>query len=89
MRDWLVEHYPDKLNHVFSVLQEARGGKDYDSEWGVRQTGVGPFAWMIGRRFETATARLGYEHAAAEAAHGPVHAAGEGERASCRCSDSA
>ena len=60
MRDWLVEHYPDKLRHVFSVLQEARGGRDYVARWGERQTGVGPFAWMIGRRFEVATARLGY-----------------------------
>jgi DNA repair photolyase len=60
MRDWLVEHYPDKLRHVFSVLQEARGGRDYAARWGERQTGVGPFAWMIGRRFEVATARLGY-----------------------------
>src|SRR5829696_3859800 len=59
MRDWLVEHYPDKLKHVFSLLQEARGGKDYDAQWGVRQTGIGPFAWMIGRRFETAAERLG------------------------------
>ena len=60
MRDWLVEHYPDKLRHVFSVLRETRGGKDYAARWGERQTGVGPFAWMIGRRFEVATARLGY-----------------------------
>ncbi len=59
MRDWLVEHYPDKLKHVFSLLQEARGGKDYDSEWSTRQSGVGPYAWMIGRRFETACERLG------------------------------
>lgn len=59
MRDWLVEHYPDKLKHVFSLLQEARGGKDYDSQWGTRQSGVGPYAWMIGRRFETAADRLG------------------------------
>ncbi|WP_194164637.1 PA0069 family radical SAM protein [Microvirga thermotolerans] len=59
MRDWLVEHYPDKLNHVFSLLQEARGGKDYDARWGTRQTGIGPYAWMIGRRFETAAERLG------------------------------
>jgi DNA repair photolyase len=59
MRDWLVEHYPDKLNHVFSLLQEARGGKDYDPRWGVRQSGIGPYAWMIGRRFETAAGRLG------------------------------
>jgi DNA repair photolyase len=60
MRDWLAEHYPDKLRHVFSVLQETRGGKDYVARWGERQTGIGPFAWMIGRRFEVATARLGY-----------------------------
>jgi DNA repair photolyase len=59
MRDWLVEHYPDRLNRVFSLLQEARGGKDYDSTWRTRQTGVGPFAWMIGRRFEAASKRLG------------------------------
>ncbi len=59
MRDWLVEHYPDKLKHVFSLLQEARGGKDYDADWSTRQSGVGPYAWMIGRRFETACERLG------------------------------
>lgn len=59
MRDWLAEHYPDKLKHVFSLLQEARGGKDYDSEWSTRQSGIGPYAWMIGRRFETAAERLG------------------------------
>ena len=59
MRDWLSEHYPDRLRHVFSVLQELYGGKDYDSRWGLRQTGVGPFAWMIGRRFEVAVQRLG------------------------------
>jgi DNA repair photolyase len=59
MRDWLAEHYPDKLKHVFSLLQEARGGKDYDSEWSTRQSGIGPYAWMLGRRFETTVERLG------------------------------
>jgi DNA repair photolyase len=59
MRDWLAEHYPDKLKHVFTLLQEARGGKDYDSEWSTRQSGVGPYAWMLGRRFETTAERLG------------------------------
>ncbi|WP_229428603.1 PA0069 family radical SAM protein [Microvirga pudoricolor] len=60
MRDWLVEHFPDKLNHVFSLLQGAHGGEDYKAEWKTRQTGVGPYAWMIGRRFETAAARIGF-----------------------------
>jgi DNA repair photolyase len=59
MRDWLVEHYPDKLKHVFTLLQEARGGKDYDAEWSTRQSGIGPYAWMLGRRFETTAERLG------------------------------
>jgi len=60
MRDGLQEHYPTKLKHVLSVVQQSHGGKDYDPQWRTRQTGVGPFAWMIGRRFETATQRLGF-----------------------------
>ena len=58
-REWLIANYPDRYNHVMSVMQEMRGGKDYESEWGVRQRGRGPYAWMIGRRFELATKRLG------------------------------
>jgi DNA repair photolyase len=59
MREWLAEHHPDKLNHVFSLVQSTRGGKDYDSRWGLRMSGTGPYAWMIGRRFEIAAGRLG------------------------------
>jgi DNA repair photolyase len=58
-REWLAAHYPDRAKHVMSVMQSMRGGKDYESEWGVRQRGRGPYAWMIGRRFEAATKRLG------------------------------
>jgi hypothetical protein len=36
-----------------------RGGKDYDSTWGTRMKGTGPYAWMIGRRFEVACEKLG------------------------------
>ena len=60
MRDWLSENYPDKLKHVFSLVGDTRGGKVYDSSWGKRQTGVGPYAWMIGRRFEQACERFGF-----------------------------
>jgi DNA repair photolyase len=59
-REWLAEHYPDKLNHVISLVHSTRGGKDYDSRWGLRMTGTGPYAWIIGRRFELAAARLGF-----------------------------
>ena len=44
---------------MFSLVRETRGGKDYDSAWGRRMAGAGPYAWMIGRRFETASERLG------------------------------
>lgn len=60
VRDWLLTHYPDKLRHVMSLVQSTRGGKDYDASWGQRQVGTGPYAWMIGRRFEVAAERLGF-----------------------------
>ena len=59
-REWLLEHAPGKLRHVMSLVQSTRGGKDYDASWGQRQTGTGPFAWLIGRRFELAAERIGY-----------------------------
>ena len=43
----------------FALVRQMRGGKDYDSTFGKRMTGSGPYAWMIGRRFEIACERLG------------------------------
>ncbi|HMO28629.1 PA0069 family radical SAM protein [Enterovirga sp.] len=60
VRDWLAENYPDRMKHVLSLVEETRGGKLYDSAFGQRQTGTGPYAWMIGRRFEAAAERLGF-----------------------------
>ena len=60
MRDWLMAHHPDKLRRVMTLVQSTRGGKDYDATWGQRQTGTGPYAWMIGRRFEMAAERIGF-----------------------------
>ena len=58
-KDWLLRHYPDRYRHVLSLVRSMRGGKDYDSEWGKRMKGSGPYAWQIGRRFEIAAKRLG------------------------------
>ena len=59
MQDWLLTHHPGKFRHVMSLVRDTRGGKDYDSAWGQRQIGSGPYAWLIGRRFEAAADRLG------------------------------
>jgi DNA repair photolyase len=58
-REWLMANYPDRYRHVFKLVREMRGGKDYDSTWGRRMKGSGPYAWMIGRRFEVACEKLG------------------------------
>ncbi len=59
-REWLLENYPDRYRHVFKLVRDTRGGKDYDSTFGKRMSGSGPIAWMIGRRFEVACERLGF-----------------------------
>ena len=58
-REWLTEHFPDKSKHVISLVRDLHGGKDYDATFGKRQTGAGPYAWSVGRRFELACRRLG------------------------------
>src|SRR5215216_1119731 len=57
-REWLTANFPDRVEHVFKLIRDMRGGKDYDSTWGKRMKGSGPYAWMIGRRFEIACERL-------------------------------
>ena len=59
-REWLMANFPDRYRHVFKLVRETRDGKDYNSSWGKRQTGTGPIAWMIGRRFEVACEKLGF-----------------------------
>src|SRR5712671_6841120 len=58
-REWLLANFPDRQRHVFKLVRDMRGGKDYDATFGKRMTGTGPIAWLIGRRFETACERFG------------------------------
>jgi hypothetical protein len=43
-------------------LRSMHGGKDYASEFGIRQRGTGPYADQIGQRFRLAINRLGLNH---------------------------
>jgi DNA repair photolyase len=58
--EWLKSNCPDRANRVLSLMKSTRGGKLYDAKWGERMVGDGPYAWMIGRRFEMAAERLGF-----------------------------
>ena len=58
-REWLESEVPDRAKHVMSLIRSMRGGKDYDSNWGTRMTGTGPYAELIRQRFTLATRKLG------------------------------
>jgi len=60
-RDWLDAHYPDRAEHVMSLVRQLHGGKDYDPVWGRRQTGAGPVADLIKWRFRVARKRHGLD----------------------------
>ncbi|NZA25017.1 PA0069 family radical SAM protein [Luteimonas sp. SJ-92] len=59
-REWLELHYPDRAAHVMSLVRQMRGGRDYDSGFGRRMRGEGPFAELIAGRFARAHRRLGF-----------------------------
>src|SRR6202022_2309653 len=42
--EWLGAHFPGKLKHVLSLIRASREGKLYDSRFGARMTGSGPYA---------------------------------------------
>ncbi|MGB6428274.1 MAG: PA0069 family radical SAM protein [Methyloceanibacter sp.] len=64
--EWLQANCPDRAKRVLSLMSSTRGGRLYEAKWGERQVGEGPYAWMIGRRFEVAAARLGLNQQSVE-----------------------
>jgi DNA repair photolyase len=57
--EWLSAHAPLKAARVMKLVRDTRGGRTYDSRFGVRRTGTGPYAEMIAARFEAAARRYG------------------------------
>lgn len=57
-REWLATHFPERAEHVMSLVRQASGGRDYDNRFGHRQTGRGPYADMLGKRFRAACRRF-------------------------------
>jgi DNA repair photolyase len=58
-RAWLEVHVPLKAKHVMSLVQQMRGCKDYDAQFGTRMRGEGEYADLIEKRFRLAVRRLG------------------------------
>jgi len=56
-RAWLEGHYPLRAAHVMSLVQQMRGGRDNDPEFGSRMRGGGEFADLIAQRFRLACRR--------------------------------
>jgi DNA repair photolyase len=60
-REWLAEHHPDRASRVIRLVNESRGGKDYDSRFFQRMTGTGPYADLIAMRFNLTCRKLGLD----------------------------
>ena len=60
--DWLDRHFPERREHVESLLRQSRGGKLYDAAWGKRMTGEGPYAQQLAQTFRVFAARYGLNH---------------------------
>ncbi|UFN51255.1 PA0069 family radical SAM protein [Roseomonas sp. OT10] len=60
---WLHAHLPDRAARVLALVRQTRGGRMYDSGFGTRQVGVGPYAAALQQRFRLAVRRLGLDEA--------------------------
>lgn len=59
-RGWLDAHLPERAAHVMALVNQARGGRDYDARFGQRQSGTGAWAAMVKARFDLAWRKLGF-----------------------------
>ncbi|MDR3448547.1 MAG: PA0069 family radical SAM protein [Alphaproteobacteria bacterium] len=59
--EWLQTHVPDRAERVLSLIRQTHNGKLYDSEFGKRRTGEGPYAALLNDRFHHAYKRIGFD----------------------------
>jgi len=57
-KEWLAAHYPERADHVISIVRQMRGGRDNDPRFGERMRGTGNFAELIAKRFAVACKRF-------------------------------
>jgi DNA repair photolyase len=57
-KEWLFKHFPQRAEHVMSLIRQMRGGKEYDSQFGARMRGEGEYAYLLETRFRLACKRF-------------------------------
>ena len=57
--DWLERHFPERKEKVLNRLRDIRGGVLYDSRWGARMRGDGPFTEQVRQVFDVTCRRAG------------------------------
>jgi DNA repair photolyase len=59
--DWLARNRPEQRDRVLSRVRSTRGGKMYQTQWRVRQTGTGQYADQIAGTFKVFKKKLGLD----------------------------
>jgi DNA repair photolyase len=58
--EWLNTYEPLKADHVMNRVYDSRGGKAYDSTFGLRMRGTGQYAELLAQRFRLAMKKLDF-----------------------------
>jgi DNA repair photolyase len=58
-KEWLAAHYPERAEHVMSIVRQMRGGRENDPRFHERMRGTGEYAELIDKRFDIACRRCG------------------------------
>lgn len=57
--EWLETHFPQRADRVLNRMKDLRGGQLYQSDFGRRMVGSGPYAELIRQRFRSRCLKLG------------------------------
>ena len=71
-REWLIANYPDRYEHVMSVMRQMRGGKDYEFRMGRAPARQGPLCLDDRPPLRACGQAPRPEHRAEKAAHRPL-----------------
>ena len=59
--EWLNAHFPDRAQHVLSLITQQHHGKLYNAAFNKRFVGNGPHAELLNQRFRIALKKLGLD----------------------------